>query len=318
MWSIIKKILDVFKGEKKTETGDDNLTNRRILEELSGHFKQYIDAESVGQRMMYPMSFNILMDPDDYNQRKESLPYILPEVVAAFYGIIDDYIVQYPNYTPPAKYWYFQFTSCQMREIQNGKNTPLIVKRGHITTVATLLTFDIRNVRNQSVDSNTRVSIKLEDSTIDNGLNVNMEALSSIDIISEGSFIFRFDKSLPKDPSKINGSNMELAELSYSRGGLNYHFAMQDDLIHISGKNEMRKGRSFFILESPTIKDSHVQIKHDNTDNCFYLAAFGPVRLNDHKIDESSGTNVIWHKLANHSSIFINNEIKVRFDIKQH
>ena len=78
----------------------------------------------------------------------------------------------------------------------------------------------------------------------------------------------------------------------------------------------MRKGRSFFILESPDIKDSHVQIRYLPDDKNFQIAAYGPTRLNDRKIEESKGGDVKWYNLSNNSGIFINNEISVRFVIK--
>lgn len=319
---IVKKILDVFKGSKDGDAlNGDQLTNKRLLEELTSHFKIMLNAESVGQRMLYPMSFNILMDPTDYNNRRQSLPFVLPQVVSAFYGIIDDMRQEYPDYTPPAKYWYFQFSACQLGTIQTGDSTPLIVRKGHITTVATLLTFDIKEANNVSVNNNTRVSIKLDDSNVMNDVNVNWNAIKNLDVLSDGTFTYNFDNTLSRDTQRItDNSNMAevngIAELSYSQGGRNYHFIMKDNLIHISGKNEMRKGRSFFILESSEIKDSHVQIKYLPSEKKFQIAAYGPTRLNSRKITESSGGDVYWHDLANNSSIFINNEISVKFEIK--
>lgn len=319
---IIEKMLGVFKGD---EDGDglncDQLTNKRLLEELTSHFKTMLNAESVGQRMLYPMSFNILMDPADYNNRRQFLPFVLPQVVSAFYGIIDDMRQEYPDYTPPAKYWYFQFSACQLGTIQTGDSTPLIVRKGHITTVATLLTFDIKEANNVSVNNNTRVSIKLDDSNVMNDVNLNWNAIKNLDVLSDGTFTYNFDNSLSRDTQRItDNSNMAevngIAELSYSRGGRNYHFIMKDYLIHISGKNEMRKGRSFFILESSEIKDSHVQIKYLPSEKKFQIAAYGPTRLNSRRITESSGGDVYWHDLVNNSSIFINDEISVKFEIK--
>lgn len=318
----IKRLLDKLKADKQgIVEANDLLTNKRLLEELSHHFKTVLEEESVGRRMLYPMSFNILMDPVDYEARKLSLPFILPEVVSAFYGIIDDMRIQYPNYTPPAKYWYFQFSSCQMNSIQTANSAPLIVRRGHITTVATLMSFDIKNANNVFVDSNTRVSIKLDDSNVMNDVNVNWNAIRNLDVLSDGVFTYEFDESLNRDSQHIidNSNMMEtngLAELSYSKVGHNYHFVMKDNLIHISGKNEMRRGRSFFILEDEHIKDSHVQIRYIANKKKFQLAAFGPTRLNSRKLDESKGGEVLWYDLANHSTIFINDEISVRFEIK--
>lgn len=319
---ILEKLLDIFKGSRDGEgLNSDQLTNKRLLEELTSHFKTMLNAESVGQRMLYPMSFNILMDPADYNNRRQSLPFVLPQVVSAFYGIIDDMRQEYPDYTPPAKYWYFQFSACQLGTIRTEDSTTLIVRKGHITTVATLLTFDIKEANNVSVNNNTRVSIKLDDSNVMNDVNVNWNAIKNLDVLSDGTFTYNFDNTLSRDTKCItDNSNMAevngIAELSYSRGGRNYRFIMKDNLIHISGKNEMRKGRSFFILESSEIKDSHVQIKYLPSEKKFQIAAYGPTRLNSGKITESSGGDVYWHDLANNSSIFINDEISVKFEIK--
>lgn len=319
---LIKKFLDKLKADKQEDIASINLlTNKRLLEELTQHFKTVLEEESVGQRMLYPMSFNILMDPDDYEARKQSLPFILPEVVSVFYGIIDEMRTQYPNYTPPAKYWYFQFSSCRLGTVQTENSIPLIVRHGHITTVATLMTFDIKNANNTFVDSNTRVSIKLDDSNVMNNVNVNWNAIKNLDILSDGTFTYNFDSTLCKDSQRIvDNSNMGevhgLAELSYSKTGRNYHFIMKDNLIHISGKNELRKGRSFFTLESEKIKNDHVQIKYVADEKRFQLAAFGLTRLNSRKVRESSGGNILWQDLANNSTIFINNEISVKFEIK--
>ncbi len=318
----VKNLLDIFKGSKEGDGfNNDHLTNKRLLEELTSHFKTMLNAESVGQRMLYPMSFNILMDPADYNDRRQSLPFVLPQVVSAFYGIIDDMRQEYPDYTPPAKYWYFQFSACRLETVQTEDSAPLVVRKGHITTVATLLTFDIKETNNVSVNNNTRVSIKLDDSNVMTDVNLNWNALKNLDVLSDGTFTYNFDNTLNRDIQYItDNSNMAevngIAELSYSNGGRNYHYIMKDILINISGKNEMRKGRSFFILDSPNIKDSHVQIKYLPSEKRFQIAAYGPTRLNSRRITESSGGDVYWHDLANNSSIFINDEISVKFRIK--
>lgn len=319
---LLKKFLDKLKADQQEDIASINLlTNKRLLEELTQHFKTVLEQESVGQRMLYPMSFNILMDPADYEARKQSFPFILPEVVSVFYGIIDDMRTQYPNYTPPAKYWYFQFSSCQVGTVQTENSIPLIVRRGHITTVATLMTFDIKNANNTFVDSNTRVSIKLDDSNVMHNVNVNWNAIKNLDILSDGTFTYSFDSTLCRKSQRIadnsnKGEIHGLAELSYSKTGRNHHFIMKDNLIHISGKHELRKGRSFFILESEKIKNDHVQIKYVAEKKRFQLAAFGPTRLNSRKIKESSGGNIVWQDLANNSTIFINDEISVKFEIK--
>ena len=318
----IRKFLDKFKADKEAgEPSNSLLTNKVLLEELTAHFKTMLKSESVGKKMLYPMSFNILMDPEDYNARCQALPFVLPEVISAFYGIIEDMKKEYPDYTPPAKYWFFQFSTCQTNTIQSG-TTPLLVRRGHLTTIATLPSFDIKNIKNTSIDSNTKVSIKLDDSNVMNDSNVNLKAISSLDIIGEGTFTCDFDSTLNQDTQYIkDNSNLlsviGLAELSYSHGGKNYHYTMIDNLIHISGMNEMRKGSSFFKIEDADIQDSHVQIRYLPEKKKFQIAAFGPTRLNSGKMKESNGGNIEWYDLANNSSIFINDVVSVKFNIKE-
>lgn len=319
---LVKNVLDRMRAEDGESAGQDRLlTNRELLEELTAHFRAMLQAESVGRRMLYPMSFNILMAPEDYESRKQSLPFVLPEVVAAFYGIIEEKRKEFPNFTAPAKYWFFQFSACQIGEVDAGGPIPLIVRRGHIATVASLLNFDIRQAGNVTADTNTRVSIKLDDSNVMNDVNINWDAIRRLDVLSEGSYTYPFDEKLGRDAQQImdqsnQGEISGLAELSYSRGGRTYRFTMKDPLIHISGRNESRTGRSFFILESETVRDSHIQIRYVPAEKRFQLAAFGPARLNSRKVAESGGGNVLWHDLANNSTIFINDEISVRFEIK--
>lgn len=320
---LVKNFLDRFKVSKDgVSLNPEKLTNKRLLEELTSNFKSMLEEESVGQRMLYPMSFNILMDPADYNDRRQSLCFVLPQVVLAFHGIIDDMLQKYPDYTPPAEYWHFQFSTCRLGTISIDDTTSIEIKRGNIKTIATLWTYDCGdNENNVSVENNIRISIKLQNSNVYSTFNVNKAAITNMDILGDGIFKCKFDNTLSKDVKRItdnfNFAEVNgIAELSYSRGGRNYHFIMKDNLIHISGKNEMRKGRSFFILESSEIKDSHVQIKYLPSEKKFQIAAYGPTRLNSRKITESSGGHVHWRDLANNSSIFINDEISVKFEIK--
>lgn len=154
-----------------------------------------------------------------------------------------------------------------------------------------------------------------------NDVNVNWNAIRNLDILGAGTFKVNFDMSLPCDSEKINviqknNDRASIAELSYSQGGRNYRWLMKVNLINISGRNEKRRGDSFFILEHSNIQDSHVQIKYIQTGSKFQIAAFGPTRLNERKLTESNGGNIQWYDLANNSEIFINNEVSIKFERK--
>lgn len=323
------KILKMFTVDNDRKNTTHGITNEVILQELKEHFKQKLKLESVkyenGEgRMLYPMSFTILMDPEDYQDREQALPLILPVAVKSFYTIMKAMKSEYNEYLPsPAKYWHFQFSPCRMNELEGHGNKDMVyVHKGHITTLSTLMsTFDIRDVNNFTEEKNVRVSIKIDNSDVMSTLNLNRDAIRNIDIVGNGIFNYDFDETLNGEINDISEKSnvsevMGLAELSYTKDGHRYTFTMRDNLIHISGKNEMRKGRAFFIINNENIKDSHVQIRYVASDKKFQLAAFGTVRLNEKKIPESSGGNIFWQNLANNSSIFINGETSVKFKIK--
>jgi hypothetical protein len=303
-----------------THSNPDVISNQRILDELVAHFTEDLEFESFGDKLLYPMSFNILMTPEDYEDRRLALPILVPVVVSHFYKVIDKRRKDYPNYTPPATYWHFQFSSCAVREIPTDSGAVLNLKPGHIATLAALYKLEIKDTNNISVESNTRVSLKLDQSVVGRDTNANIEALRNLDILGEGTFSVKFDMSLNANPADINiesgAAGVTLATLSYDNMGKHYTFAMQDQLIHISGRNDERTGRSCFRLESDTIKNSHVQIKYMSGENRFKIAAFGYARMNGGEIPLSVGGNIQWMDLANNSTIFINNEIQLRFIIK--
>lgn len=316
-----KDLLEVFATEKNENSKiESKFTNKILLKELTDLFKSELEDLSVGRRMIYPMSFNIFMNTGDYNNLKNSLPLVLPEIVAAFYDIISDNRQNYPIFTPPARYWVFQFSPCNLNDMLQHIGQAEMVKTGHIVTIASLTSYDINNV-NTMVETNTRVSIKCENSLVRNSENVNWEAFTGLGIISEGTFTYTFDKELNQDSQNIiQHSNIAeingLATLSYYDTDNNIiHYLMKDDLISISGKNDMRRARSIIKIDNDQILDSHIQIKYISSEKKFKVAAYGYARLNTREMKLSLGGNVTWYDLADNSHIFINNIVNVEFQI---
>lgn len=315
--SPIRKILDFFSASKnaKDKIFNDHMTNKTVYNELSQHFKTKLEELSVGTRMLYPMSFNILMCQDDYESTKESFPFILPEIVSSFYKIIEEKKSTFPNFEPPAKYWFFQFTACRQSQIEAPSGEVKIIQKGHITTIASLLAFDISN---KQTETNTRVSIKLQDSNVMNDVNINLNAIRNIDVISEGTFKFKFDKDLKQDSKSIRDSNVGttdgLAVFTYTENGANVHYTMMDNLINISGSSDSRTGRQILKINSDKIINSHVQVKYIASESKFQIAAYAKTLLNGRTLQLSSGGDVIWYDLANKSKIFINDAISVYFE----
>ena len=88
---ILKAIFKVFginSGAVESTPNPRLITNELLLNELANVFATRLKEESVRQRMLFPMCFNVLMHKDDYYNRKDALAMVLPEVVAEFYSII--------------------------------------------------------------------------------------------------------------------------------------------------------------------------------------------------------------------------------------
>ncbi|MCM1168675.1 MAG: hypothetical protein NC324_01920 [Bacteroides sp.] len=316
----LSRCLDRLRAEKTEK--EEGMSNKVLLAELVAHFKSQLKELSVGHRMIYPMSFNVLMHPEDYEKSKQSFPFVLPEVVAAFYGVIEDSKEEYPIYTAPAKYWFFQFSACGLGQLDPDDDKMTVVQKGKITTLGSLLAFDLKEKDTITEEERTRVSIKLADSNV-HGANVNWDAIKDVNVISDGIFTYQFDDTLNRDSRKIaeNSNRAEtegLATLTYARDGKNIHYLMKDNLIHVSGKNDLRKGRSIFKIESDEMVDSHLQVKYDREEGAFMLAAFAPARLNGRNLNVSMGSDIIWYDLADNSRIFIAEAaVSIDFEIKK-
>lgn len=322
LFEIIKNCLSLGTIEQsgKKHTNNAKITNRLLLKELVDHFDDQMEELSVGRRILYPMSFNILMHPADYNATRESLPFVLPEVVARFYASIKRKINSFGdnvNYANPATYWFFQFSACQVAEKEGEEN---FIKRGEIVTTGNLTTFDIHkaqqgNVRNET---NVHLSVKCQNSNT-NDNNINMDTLLGMEILSEGSYTFNFDKTLNEDTSRIGAtsdiSRKGFATLRWSENDNYKVYDMLDTYIDISGKADNRQTRNICRIMNDDISTSHVQIKYDHITQTFSLAAFAKTRLNGRELPISSSGSPQWVALSKYNSkIFLNDSVSVEFN----
>ena len=295
------------------------ITNKVLLQELVTHFEQSMEELSVGRRLLYPMSFNILMHPDDYNLTKESLPFVLPEVVSQFYAVIKREKNKYHdgvNYAPPATYWFFQFSACKFEENDSHEG---LLDRGKIITTGSLTTFDIQKARSEVLsETNVQLSVKCQNSNT-NANNINIEALIGLDIMSEGTYKFNFDKNLNEDTSSIalfsRTRNKGWASLRWTEGSATKTYTMLDTYIDISGTSETRNSRNVCKIGSDAVAVSHIQIRYDQTAQTFQLAAFAKTRLNSREVPLSVGGTPNWVSLPKHNSrIFLNDAISIEFN----
>lgn len=327
----MSKFVDFIKGGLRITTIDPDstkdqvkpskVTNKVLLKELSEHFNEQMEELSVGKRLLYPMSFNILMHPDDYNTTKESLPFVLPEVVAEFYASIKrkrDAFNCNVNYAPPATYWFFQFSACQIG-VQDGKED--FIQRGKIVTTGSLTTFDIQKAKQGNIrqEANVHLSVKCQNSNT-NDNNINMDALLGMEILSEGAYTFNFDKNLSEDTTNIiAASDMQRkgwATLRWAaEGGNNNVYDMYEEYIEISNYSDPRPTRNIVKIKHDAISRTHALIKYDKATQTFVLAAYAKTRLNSREVPLSSGSSPVWVTLPKfNSKIFLNDTVSIEFN----
>lgn len=328
---IIKRVfyalMNKFRIENEPTEGSSQvrkyIKNTDILNDFKELFLYNIERDSLGDRMLYPMYFNILMHEEDYKDRKSYFPYIVPEIIKALYAIIKEEQSRYKNITPVCKYWVFQFSPCRnggQFDAEDGETN--MIDRGALIPTALLYNPDLDIVNNVSVKGNIKVSVKCNNSNVIKNANINLDALLGIDMLEEGYFRYKFNDKLvfeseqkvsnAMDNSKeITANKSELAILTYQKAGYNIEYTMKDSPIYISGKNDERKISTVFKLENEELENGHVQIKYEN--NKFYLCAFGHTRLNEKLVPMSKTGDLQWVDLANNSSILMNSFVSVKF-----
>ena len=285
--SIVKRVLERLRpdsgksGERKSgNKGKSKVTNKILYQELIEHFESDMEDLSVGRRVLYPMSFNILLHPDDYDRVGESLPFILPEVIAGFYGAIKAKCEEIPN------------------------------SNGHLTT------FDIKKAQQGSSSENLKLSVKCQNSNV-NDNNINQEALLGMDILTNNAFTFNFDKSMSEELKDIQssqrGGENVYATLTYSDGPHNVHLKMLDELVIVSGPKERRNMENILIINNDAVDTGHIQIRYVKETKRFQLCAYSKTRLNMREVPISVGGTPIWKEMPFNSDIFLNDEINIRF-----
>lgn len=319
---IIKKILEGLRpsseveGEKtKGNKTASRVTNKTLYKELVEHFKIEMEDLSVGRRILYPMSFNILLFPDDYDRVGESLPFILPEVIAGFYAAIKakKNSMKESDATPPATYWFFQFASSKVKTEDSQES---FIKPGEIVTVGHLTTFDIKKAQQGTRTENTRLSVKCQNSNV-NQNNINQDALLGMEILTNNAYTFNFDRSMSEKLSDIQSTQRSgdnaLASLSYSDGASVVHLNMLDDLVILSGPGEKRNMENILIINNDSVDVGHVQIRYVKETNKFQLCAYSKTRLNMREVPISVGGVPVWKDMSYNSDIFLNDEVNVKF-----
>ena len=329
MPNILKRLLDLLSPQDShsTQNQPNGLTNKLIANELVVHFTERLEEESFGQRMIYPMSFNILMHPDDFEDRKASLPFVLPEVVKQFYEVMKSKQTTYSEALPSmSPDWHFQFAACEVLPNDffgsDNASSPASVQKGSLTITATLTSQKLGG-GGVSVEPNIKASLRTTNSLVGGNMNINWEALTKIEILADGVYSEKFDNSVfqntnqPQNPKGNVPSapqpNNALGELSYVVDGQTFRYSITNEIVEITSKNDPRSGSNLFKIPGDKIGNPHVQIKYDRSASKFTIAAFKHTRVNCKLLEVSTSNDLRTYELPANSDMLLGEEMNVSF-----
>lgn len=284
---------------KKTAKFDNNA----LLNELKLCFTQGLAQESVGTRMLYPTSFNLLLNPADYNDREQALPFVVQEVVNTFYDIIKANKQVYKNYEPPSKNWYFQFSPCSEINLSGATGDKIIIESGSPRIIAALYTTAIGN---STAASNIKLSFKPKNSDTYGTFDINASVFNGIDVLARGVFKVKFNTNLETLTEAPDSQDVSFAEITYRDGSVHKKFIMVDKEIIISRKSvSSYKETHILEIDAINVLPNHARIKFDVLTGNFTLAAFGDVKVNQRTVALSEGSDIHWVPLTKKADILI-------------
>lgn len=303
--------------------------NNELVKQLLTTFRQWMRQKSFGQRVIYPMLFNVYLHPADYERVKDFFPDIVDETIMKCYVAINKEIRRLKYWrgckcSPRATYWSFRLSDIK------HLTDEISFQPGEVGTILRLFTEEEQNGEKKrevnpllSVQRKTGIAV----------YNINRNALRDMDIVNEGfvEHVFNGDKiCIPRlFSSLVNGYEFECifdscrasAPASYTTDNLatlrwnGKPYYMVDTNITISGNTDKRRRRDIFLIESDAVEESHVQIRYNQTSKTFELAAWAKTRLNQRDVPLSLGNTPNWVNLPKFNSmLLLNNTVNIEFD----
>lgn len=303
------------------------ITLPEIKKKLTKEFIDSMKAESdfKGGTIIFPVAFNILMNPADFQERRGVFQRWLPGILSAFYNTIQKQIdminLSYKGknkignllgtgwakitrkefspqdyktpvlYIPTDKKWFFQFLSC---ETDRGSN---LIKRG-----SPVIYYSPSFPENLIEDYNQpRIVVEGTPTkmTLEGRMDVTKDELAAINITDQVSYVLPFDSELPSNPSTIderlrqnrpNGETRVYAILEWICDGKMYRQNMDTNRLCISGNTETNNKKGTLIINSKYVEKNHIQIRYSERERRFELAAWGETKLNERSVKLTTGT----------------------------
>lgn len=318
------KLKDLFFPSDK-DNGSANITRQEMLDELFHHFRKRFDEETTTESMLFPTSFYVYMNEEDFNLRCQSLGNTVTDVVNRINRFLRRKKFRYSNYIPHSKYWLFQFTPLSPDTFIEGMpDDASQLQPKQLYIISTI--YPQENTQNGGERMVGTMHVK--DSFLIHNLAINSRALMGMDIVGRYRFKVPFAdfSNIRKTPvsmaQQTTNSSLPVASLTIRQQQyqfvlhpMNHHAQMTEietPMLQVGGMGctpGIRNGIQCVGINSQQVEDPHLQIRR-NPDGTFSIIAYAQVRLNEIPLAPN-----LWVPLPNFSVILINDEIQLNFRI---
>jgi hypothetical protein len=300
---MIKEVLERLLPDVRHQP---TINNEKFVNGFEAYFKRKIKSGEGGfsvnkDLLLFPMSFDVLMHPDDYNSLgKDAVRILLALVVSKFYAAIKSVKEDYRWYVPPATDWFFRFSQCKFKD-ENGQEKP--IEKGCVSITSDLT--HVNFMSTQKTEKNKIFSVDVKGSKIIE-TNINPNVLSGMEVLGDGIYCFPYDEDMKEDVSFIANplkAKQACATLCWSEKANKQTFYMKDAYIDISGSSDTRKGRNICHINSDAVISQHVQIRYNQATESFQLAAYAWTLLNESEVPLSNANETPkWMDLPRYNS----------------
>lgn len=304
------------------EYSQSGLTNRRLIERIADEFETELVKASTDDKILFPMSFTILLHPNDYSKISQYFAPVTQSIVQKFYKIIEKHrgksfiekcigkcfkkTNSYKEITPIGYNWEFILTKTTVSNVggfEVGIDNPAFI----ISATARVYGSNVGS------SSSVKVSVSCLNSDPSKSTEINIDTLKGINLIGDNHYLISFNKSLLYSDKDIKSSENNYGYLEYKENGKIYTFTIKDEIVSISGIVDKRNQRNIFKIPTSELKNDHVQIKFEKSSEKYYISTIADdTRLNQRKIPQSIGTPV-WVEMPNNSEIFMSGIFSVKF-----
>ncbi|MCW3120444.1 MAG: hypothetical protein JWM28_4526 [Chitinophagaceae bacterium] len=298
---------------------DQEVTNNSILNELIACFDDSCYKQSVGKSLLFNMHFLVLLHPDTYETRMQSLAPIVNEAVKEFYLRIAQRKMKYAEIVPVSSVWHFKFGPAS---VFNNET----IREKDIKVIGVLTGLKHNAARDNSVPATTtKVTMRVKATNAYDKMDINPQIFKHINFLDSGTFEIKFSHDLSLSATPVQQQNFNdngIATIEYYVGntGLAGKYVMQDKEIVIARKEATNAAYSnYLLIESAGVSNPHARIKYNEAERKFQIASFSSneTRVNEILINKSELDNPRWNDLPDHSQLLLNTMITLQFKKNQ-